>query len=130
MVSDKISIILVSELREDLQMAGMIASVGAVSGNSVSVLISMNALKYFLKGANDKAPVAGHMGEMLDRKKAPSFKTLFEQAAELGDARIHPCSMAMDVLGVEWRDLDTFLKEPMGLTKFLDDARGGQVWSF
>ncbi len=130
MVSDKISIILVSELREDLQMAGMIASVGAVSGNSVSVLISMNALKYFLKGASDKAPVAGHMGEMLDHKKAPSFKTLFEQAAELGDARIHPCSMAMDVLGVEWRDLDTFLKEPMGLTKFLDDARGGQVWSF
>ena len=129
MGTERISIILVSEDREDLQMAGMIASVGAVSGNEVTVLVSMNALKYFLKGADDKAPASGQMGEMLERKKAPSFKTLFEQAAELGDARIHPCSMAMDVLGVEWRDLETFMKEPMGLTKFLGDAKGGQVWS-
>lgn len=130
MGTERISIILVSEDREDLQMAGMIASVGAVSGNEVTVLVSMNALKYFLKGADDKAPASGQMGEMLERKKAPSFKTLFEQAAELGDARIHSCSMAMDVLGVEWRDLETFMKEPMGLTKFLGDAKGGQVWSF
>ena len=130
MAQEKISIVLISEHREDLQMAGMIASVGAVSGNDVSVLVSMNALKYFLKGASDKAPFAGQMGEILERKKAPSFRTLFEQAAELGEARIHPCSMAMDILGVEWRDLETFMKEPMGLTKFLGDAKGGQVWSF
>ncbi len=130
MGTERISIVLVSENREDLQMAGMIASVGAVSGNAVTVLVSMNALKYFLKGADTKAPASGEIGEMLERKKAPSFKTLFEQAAELVDARIHPCSMAMDVLGVEWRDLETFMKEPMGLTKFLDNARGGQVWSF
>ncbi len=128
--SDKISIVVVSDDREHLQMAGMIASVGAVSGNDVTVFVSMNALKYFIRGASDKAPADGQMGELLERKNAPSFKTLFQQAAELGDAKIHPCSMAMDVLGVEWRDLETFLKEPMGLTKFLDNARDGQVWSF
>ncbi len=130
MASDKISIVVASDDREHLQMAGMIASVGAVSGNEVTVFVSMNALKYFIRGASDKAPAEGLMGELLERKNAPSFKTLFQQAVELGDARIHPCSMAMDVLGVEWRDLETFLKEPMGLTKFLDNARDGQVWSF
>ncbi len=127
---NKISIVVLSDDREHLQMAGMMASVGAVSGNEVTVFVSMNALKYFIKGAADKAPAEGMMGGLLESKNAPSFKTLFQQAVELGDANIHPCTMAMDVLGLEPRDLEPYVKEPMGLTKFLDNAQAGQVWSF
>lgn len=130
MASNKISIVVVSGDREHLQMAGMMASVGAVSGNEVTVFVSMNALPYFLKGAPDKAPAEGPMGKLLEAKKAPSFRMLFQQACELGDARIHPCTMAMDVLGIEVKDLEPYVKEPMGLTKFLDEAGSGQVWSF
>jgi len=49
-MSDKINVMVTSENMEQMQMAAMIASVGAVSGNDVSVFLSMNALKYFLKG--------------------------------------------------------------------------------
>lgn len=127
--SNHISIVVVSGTQERLQMAAMMASVGAVSGNKVTVFLSMNALEHFRHGA--PAPRAeGAFGTLLTEKKAPGFKQLFHQAAELGDAAIHPCSMAMDVLAVQPGELEPWLKEPLGLTRFLSDAEGGQVWSF
>ncbi len=127
--SSKISIVVVSGSLERLQIAAMMASVGAVSGNEVTVFLSMNALQHFRRGAS--LPQAeGAFGKLLVDKKAPGFKQLFENAAELGDAKIHPCSMAMDVLAVERSDLEPWLKEPLGLTRFLADAEGGQTWSF
>ena len=120
-MSNTISIMLISDKRESLQMAAMVASVGAVSGNQVSVFLSMNALRYFVKGNTDKAPADGAMGALLDE---------FQQAVELGDAKIYPCSMAVDIMGLSQDDLKDFLSESLGLTKFLDDASQGQVWTF
>lgn len=111
-------------------MAAMVASVGAVSGHDVMVFLSMNALPYFAKGALQDAPSEGPVGDLLAQKNAPPFKHLFEQAVELGDAKIHPCSMAMDVLALEPAALESYMGEPLGLTKFLDDCRDAQVWSF
>ncbi len=130
MSSNKISIVVVSGTRERLQMAAMMASVGAVSGHEVAVFLSMNALPYFIKGSDKKAPVEGHVGELIGQKNVIPFKTLFEQAVELGDAKIYACSMAMDVLSVEMENLEGFVAEPMGLTKFLDMAQEGQAWTF
>lgn len=129
-MSNRISIMVVSGAIERLQMAAMIASVGAVSGNDVTVFLSMNALPAFKKGAASEAPAEGPVGTLLADKKVPPFKKLFEQAVELGDAKIHACSMAMDILGYVQEDIEPYLGEPMGLTKFLDDAAVGQVWSF
>ena len=127
-MTNKISIIMTSGNRESLQMAAMIASVGAVSGNAVRVLLSMNAITYFTKGNQDVAPAEGECGKRLE--KAPHFKTLIEQAVEYGDAEIVPCPMAMDVFGLDEADMESYIKAPMGLTKFLDLAQDGQVWSF
>lgn len=129
-MGNRISIMVVSGAIERLQMAAMVASVGAVSGNDVTVFLSMNALPPFKKGAAFEAPAEGPIGMLLVDKKAPPFKQLFEQAVELGDAKIHPCSMAMDILGYAQEDVEPYLGAPMGLTKFLDDAAAGQVWSF
>lgn len=130
MATSKICVVAVSGSLERLQMAAMVASVAAVSGQEVLVFLSMNALPYFIKGNTDKAPHEGEMGKLIASKKVPEFKILFEQAVELGDARIFPCSMAMDILDVEKHDLEEYLVEATGLTKFLDDARDGQVWTF
>jgi peroxiredoxin family protein len=70
------------------------------------------------------------MGRVMEGKKIPEFRMLFEQAVELGDAKIYPCSMAMDVLAVEQDGLEGYLEQATGLTKFLHDAQGGQVWTF
>ncbi len=129
-MSGRISIMVVSGSLERLQMAAMVASVGAVSGNEVIVFLSMNALQYFRKGSAPRPPSEGEAGRLLLDKKAPPFLQLFQNAVDLGDAKIHPCSMAMDLLGLGAGDLQPFVGEAMGLTKFLDDAQEGQVWSF
>ena len=127
---NRISIVVVSGALERLQMAAMVASVGAVSGNAVTVFLSMNALEHF-RHAPGKAPAPeGRFGELLVQKKAPGYRQLFQSAAELGDAKIHPCSMAIDVLGVKEGELEPWLGEPLGLTKFLADAEGAQTWTF
>ena len=130
MAASPISIIVVSGTHERLQMAAMTAAVGAVGGSRVSVFLSMNALAHFVRGNDAEPPNEGTFGRLLTEKKAPGFKHLFEQAVELGDASIHPCSMAMDVMALEPAALEPFLGEPLGLTKFLDDAGQGQVWTF
>ena len=129
-MSDKISIMLISGKREQLQMAAMVASVGAVSGNDVTVFLSMNALQFFVKGNEVKAEADGPMGTLMEEKNAPDFMELFEQAVELGDAKIFPCSMAVDINGLTQDDLVDFVSESLGLTKFLDDASEGQIWTF
>jgi peroxiredoxin family protein len=111
-------------------MAAMVASVGAVSGNAVTVFVSMNALAHFRKGAAGGAPAEGAFGRLLEQKQAPPFGQLFRQAVELEEAKIHPCSMAMDILELEQSDLEDYLAEPLGLTKFLDEAAGAQAWTF
>lgn len=129
-MSNRVSIIVTSQTREKLQMAAMVASVAAVSGSDVVVFLSMNALGYFRKGDTVKPPVEGQFGALLEEKKAPEFRMLFQSAVDLGGARIHPCSMAVDVLGCKSGDLEPYLGEPLGLTKFLEDAANGQVYTF
>jgi len=126
----KICVVVVSGSRERLQMAAMAASVAAVSGIEVTIFLSMNAVPYFIKGAADDAPSEGSFGDLLVKKKAPDFKTLFRQAVELGDAKILPCSMALDIAGIETDTLEPFVGEPTGLAAFLTAAADAQVWTF
>lgn len=123
-------IICVSGTHEKLQMAAMIASVAAASGDTVTVFFSMNALTYFVKGHTASAPAEGGFGELLDKKGVPPFKQLFQQAADLGDARLLPCSMAMDLLEITDENLDPGFGPATGLTKFLMDAEGGRLLTF
>ncbi|MBU6485150.1 MAG: DsrE/DsrF/DrsH-like family protein [Betaproteobacteria bacterium] len=130
MASSKISIIVVTGSHERLQMAAMVASVGAVSGNEVSVFLSMNSLQYFLKGSDRPAPAEGSFGTLMAGKNVPPFRLLFEQAVDLGGAKLFPCSMAMDVMNIDADALAPWLGEPLGLTRFLADAQDGQVYTF
>ncbi len=129
-MSQKMSIVLVSDAREKLQMAAMMASVAAATGTEVCVFLSMNALAYFVKGNSSEPPVEGKMGTLIAQKGVPPFKQLFQQAVELGDAKILPCSMALDLLHLGKEDLDPELGPPTGLTRFLSDAEGGQILTF
>ncbi len=129
-MSRKINIVCISGTREKLQMAAMIASVSAAIGDAVSVFFSMNALAYFIKGHTGDAPVEGEFGTLMAQKGVPPFKQLFKQAAELGDAKLLPCSMALDLLKITKNDLDPEFGPPTGLTRFLSDAEGGQLLTF
>lgn len=126
----KIHIVCMTGTREKLQMAAMFASVAAATGDEVSVFLSMNAMPYFVKGHSIDAPVEGEIGALLAERGVPPFKVLFQQAVELGDAKLLPCSMILDILKLEKDDLDPELGAPTGLTRFLSDAEGGQILTF
>ncbi len=129
-MSRKLYIVCVSGTREKLQMAAMIASVAAATGDEVAVFLSMNALPHFVKDHTDAAPSEGPFGTLLMQKGVPPFKQLFHQAAELGDAKLLPCSMAMDLMRITHDDLDDVVGPATGLTRFLSDAEGAQLMSF
>lgn len=130
-MSRKIYVLCASGTREKLQMAAMVASVAAASGDEVTVFFSMNAMLYFVKGRDTEAPAEGEFGRLMAADKGvPSFKQLFVYAAELGDAKLLPCSMAVDLLKAEEADLDPALGPPTGLTRFLSDAEGAQLFTF
>ena len=113
---------------EKLQMAAMMASVGAVSERPVEVFVSMNAILAFAKDAPaDTRYQGGAFSKLLKEKHAPDAMTLFRQGKELGDLKLWACSMALDVKGWELNALtDGLFDGAMGLTKFLSDAENGQ----
>lgn len=126
----KINIVCVSGTHERLQMAAMIASVAAAIGDEVSVFFSMNALPPFVKGHAAKAPAEGEFGALISQEGVPPFRQLFVQAAELGDAKLLPCSMAVDLMKITEAELPKEFGPPTGLTRFLTDAEGGQLLTF
>lgn len=130
-MSEGLFIVCVSGTREKLQMAAMIASVAAATGEPVTVFFSMNALPYFVNGHEDGAPTEGEFGELMEHTEGvPPFKQLFHQAAELGDARLLPCSMAVDLLKITEEQLDPQFGPPTGLTRILSDAEGARLLTF
>lgn len=114
---------------EKLQMAAMMASVGAVSERPVEVFVSMNALLAFAKDAPaDTRYRGGAFSQLMNEKHAPDLLTLLHQGKECGDLKIWACSMALDVAGLEMDDLvEELFDGPLGLTKFLSDAEVGQL---
>ncbi|MCU7814263.1 MAG: DsrE/DsrF/DrsH-like family protein [Candidatus Thiodiazotropha sp. (ex Lucinoma kastoroae)] len=130
-MSQHLHIVCVTGTREKLQMAAMFASVAAATGDQVSVFFSMNALPFFVKDSKDEVPVEGRFGELMEQEVGvPPFKQLFKHASELGDAKLLPCSMALDLLKISEEALDPELGPPTGLTRFLSDAEGGQLLTF
>lgn len=129
-MTQRINIVCVSGTHEKLQMAAMIASVAAATGDQVSVFFSMNALPYFIQNNNEDAPAEGDFGVIMAEQGVPPFRQLFKQAAELGDAKLLPCSMAIDLLKINSDDLAPEFSPPTGLTRFLSDAEGSQLLTF
>ncbi len=128
MASAPLYILLCSGEHEKIQMAAMMASVGAVSERPVEVFVSMNAILAFAKGKTaDQRYHGGAFSRALKEKRAPDAVTLFGQGKELGDLKMWACSMALDVQGWEMDALEDGLFDgPLGLTKFLSDAENGQ----
>ncbi|EQD26380.1 hypothetical protein B1A_21896, partial [mine drainage metagenome] len=99
MMATQLGVLCVSGTQERIQMAAMVAATAAATGTGVTVFLSMNALGYFIRGDTRTPPAEGEIGRLMAQKNVPPFRQLFEQAKELGGARLYACSMALDVLG-------------------------------
>ena len=129
MTTPSLYIMLCSAERDKIQMAGMAASVAAVSERKVHLFVSMGAIKAFKAGApaSDRY-LPSPFSKELESAGVPDPLELLKQGKMLGDMQVHACSMVIDVLGWEMEDLEEDLfDDVMGLTKFLSDAEHGQL---
>ena len=72
-MSTDLHIVCYGGTREKLQVASMMASVGAACGYKVNVFISMDALLYFVKGREEVAPAAGKFGKLMEELRESQF---------------------------------------------------------
>lgn len=130
MASQPLFVLLCSGEHEKIQMAAMIASVGAVSDRRVHVFVSMNAILAFEKSRTTPASryYGGTISQRMLEKGVPDAIELFRQGKMLGEMSMHACSMVMDINGWELDHLvDDLFDGMMGLTAFLGDAESGQL---
>lgn len=122
-------VLLCSGEHEKVQMAAMIASVGAVSDRPVEVFVSMGALAIFAKAAQAEGRYhGGAFARLMREKGAPDALNLLHQGRELGELKVWACSMALDLHGWEIDDLvEGLFDGALGLTSFLSDAESGQL---
>ncbi len=129
MAATPLFILLASREHEKVQLAGMMASLAAVSERATRVLVSMAAVLAFEKGLAAEARYqTSPFSEAMLAKGVPDAIELFQQGKSLGDLQMYVCSMALEIQG--WT-LDALVEdlfdEVIGMTKFLADAEASEL---
>lgn len=122
-------IVLASPEHEKIQLAATMTAVAAVSRRDTNVMVSMNALQFFLKGLTPEQRYrGGELSIKLLEKNAPDAMELFRQGRKLGGSKMYACSLVMDLNEWELDDLeDGLFEESLGMTKFLSAAEQGEL---
>ena len=130
-----LALVLFSGTDDKLNAAAVMAAGAAALGRPVHVFLQYWALNAFradrIKDDHGLAAEAGAEGKaavdaLLAEGQAPWYET-FAQAKELGALEIQACSLSMDVLRIEEKDLDPLVDGVEGVTAFYLNAGDGQV---
>lgn len=123
-----LSVIMLSEDLEKLHAGALMGSVASMSGMTVNLFVTMNALEAFRKDAvENKKFEIGTIGKGLVEKEVPLFYDLIKEGRDMGDLHLYGCAMAMDVMGWTKDDLIDQFDDIIGVTKFFGLAEGGQI---
>lgn len=135
--SDTLSIALFSGTDDKLSAAAILTVGAAALGRKVDILLQYWALDAFRAGGLRKqhglAPEAGWEGAQAMRRLEEEgggqhWSAVLEQAKQLGEVRIHACSLSMDMLGLGEGDLDPLVDDVEGVTAFMLEATGQVVF--
>src|SRR6266545_2651499 len=117
-----LTIALLSGTDEKLNAAALLTAGAAALGRKVDILLQYWALDAFRAGNLTKdhglAPEGG----------GQHWSTVLAQAKQLGEVRVHACSLSMDLLGLAKDDLDPLVEDVEGVTAFMLAADGQLVF--
>jgi peroxiredoxin family protein len=130
-----LALVLFSGTDDKLNAAAVMAAGAAALGRPVHVFLQYWALDAFradrIKNDHGLAAEAGAEGKaaveaLRAAGQAPWYETM-AQAKELGSLEIQACSLSMDVLRIEEKDLDPLVDGVEGVTAFYINAGDGQI---
>lgn len=130
---DKISMIVFSGTEDKLIPVGVIAQAAAALGYEVNIFFTGWAMFKLLKKPappvwpKEFEQMVPKLQEGLARIKAPTWIEMLKQAKSMG-AKVYVCSMMAEAAGLKKDDFDPSLVDDIvGVTTFLEVAKGGQV---
>jgi peroxiredoxin family protein len=130
-----LALVLFSGTDDKLNAAAVMTAGAAALGRSVHVFLQYWALDAFradrIRNDHGLAPEAGPEGKaavdhLRAAGQAPWYETM-AQAKELGTVEIQACTLSMDILGIEEKDLDPLVDGVEGVTAFYLNAGDGQI---
>jgi peroxiredoxin family protein len=135
MEDQPLSVVLFSGTDDKLNAAAVLTAGAAALGRPVHLFLQYWALDAFRRDRieldHGLAPEAGAEGkvatEALRADGQASWAETLRQAKELGSVDIQACSLSMDLLHVEEKDLDALVDGVEGVTSFYLEAGNGQV---
>ena len=134
-MDEPINLVLFSGTDDRLQAAAVLAAGAAALGKPVNIFLQYWALDAFradrISHDHGLAPEAGAAGrdavDALRNAGQASWADTLRQAKELGGVDIQACSLSMDLLRLDQRDLDPLVDGVEGVTAFYLNAGEGQL---
>jgi peroxiredoxin family protein len=135
MEDQPLALVLFSGTDDKLNAAAVMAAGAAALGRPVHIFLQYWALDAFradrIRNDHGLAPEAGAEGRaavdaLRAAGQAPWYETM-AQAKGLGGVEIQACTLSMDVLGIEEKDLDPLVDGVEGVTAFYLNAGDGQI---
>jgi len=134
-MDEPLNLVLFSGTDDKLQVAAVLTAGAAALGRPVNVFLQYWALDAFrrdhIRRDHGLAPEAGVEGRrhVDDLRMAGQigWPEVLREAKDLGPVDIQACSLSMDLLGIDERDLDPLVDGVEGVTAFYLNAGAGQV---
>lgn len=124
-----LSLVLFSGTDDRLNAAAVLTAGAAAMGRKVNVFLQYWALDCFRADRISKdhgvAPEAGPEGaELFQRHAGLHWSEILRQAKDIGEVKIHACSLSMEMFGIEVGDLDPLVDGQEGVASFFMDVDG------
>lgn len=134
----KMALVLFSGTVDRMMPVGTLASGAVAMGMDVDIYLTFWGLQAFHKKSQgmepkfsaDYADMAPMMARVMKEKNVPSLFETLKQVKELGNVKIHACTMTMDLLGQTKEDFVALVDDTMGVGEFVDMAKDADITLF
>ncbi len=137
-MTDKMAIVLFSGTVDKLYPVGIMASGAVAMDMEVDIFATFwglmalrkDMLTTNMKMSKDFEEMAGPMMQMMQKKNVQPWFEILKKAKELGNVRIHACSMTCDLMGVKKEDMSDLVDDIVGVGQFIEMARDAKMTLF
>ncbi len=117
---------------------GIISSGAVAMGMDVDIYLTFWGLQAFNKKVQEMEPkfsadyadMATMMAQAMQEKNVPSLFETLKQVKELGNVKIHACTMTMDLLGQTKEDFIDLVDDTVGAGEFVSMAKEADFTMF